>query len=162
MNAFLSMRHYGLVTDAREFALSDIGKELLQTSTDGELIAMFATHILLHFNGIQLVEVVHSAQSRGDTLTVRRVANELLALGIDPGGTSGENINPMRLWLERAGVFKSTWTIDSDTVKRLTGATTDEISELAALPLRQQAILRALATVTEPGPHLGSKCDDGS
>ena len=77
---------------------------MLQTGTEADLLAIFASHILLNLNGVQLLEVVHSAQARGGTLTVRMVASELLALGIDPGGTSGKNINPLRLWLERAGV----------------------------------------------------------
>jgi hypothetical protein len=157
MNAFLSMRHYGLVTADKKFKLTDIAEELLKTSTEEELNEAFAKHILSNLHGLQLIEVIDSLHARGESINVSKVAGELLAVGITSGGSSGEDINPMRLWLERVGVLTNTWTIDSAVLKRLTGASTDEISELVALPAQQQAILRAIATVTETPPHLGSK-----
>jgi hypothetical protein len=157
MNAFLSMRQYGLVTADKAFKLTKIAEELLETTTEEELNEAFAKHILLNLHGLQLIEIVDSLHARGESINVSKVTRELLAVGITSGGSSGEDINPMRLWLERAGVLTNKWTIDSAVLKKMTGASTDEISELVALPTQQQAVLRALATVTEPPPLLGSK-----
>jgi hypothetical protein len=157
MNAFLAMRQYGLVTSDIDFNLTEIAEELLETGNEDELNETFAKHILLNLHGLQIIEVIDSLHARGESVNVSKVARELLAVGIAAGGSSGENINPMRLWLERAGVLKNTWTVDSAVLRELTGASAEEISELVALPEEQQAILRALATVTETPPYLGSK-----
>ena len=157
MNAFLAVRSHGLVTDSTPFALTPVGKSLITTKTDEELNAAFAKHLLLKHHGIQMLEVIESLQARGEEVNGAAIVRELTAVGIDPGGSSGENLNPMRLWLERAGVLIDTWTIDSAVLKRLIGAAPDEISELVALPLAQQAFLRAIATVTDPPPLDGAK-----
>lgn len=157
MNCFLSMRWHGLVAgDASSFTLTDLADDLLATKSEKALVNRFATYLLLEQYGLQLVEVVDSLQSRGQGVTVPRVAAELQLLGIDAGGKSGENVNPMRLWLERAGVFSGTWNIDSTVLKSLVGASTKEISELVALPPQQQAFLRAMATLSDPPPYDGA------
>jgi len=157
MNAFLSMRHYGLITEKDKYSLTEVAEQLLATLSDEEMIDAFARHILLDLNGLQLVEVVTSLTARGISLNAEKVGEELSAIGIDPGGSSGENVNPMRLWLERAGVFTGTWSVDSSAVRRLIGASPEEVSELASLPEDQQALLRALATISDPPPLLGNK-----
>lgn len=157
MNCFLSMRHYGLVESTKgSYVLTGLATDLLSTKTEDELLATFARHILLNLNGLQMVEVIDSLHARGRTVKAESVASELLAIGIEPGGTSGENINPLRLWLEKAGVVDK-WDIDAAAVKRLTGAAPDEISDLVALPRDQQALLRALATTTDVPPIDGNK-----
>ena len=130
MNCFLSMRAHGLVAGDNPYTLTDLAAELLATDTEDALNAIFAQHLLLEMHGLQLVEVVDSLQAHAEKVTVPRVAAELQALDIDPGGRSGENVNPMRMWLERAGLLKGKWIIDSAVLKRLVGASTDELSEL--------------------------------
>ena len=152
MNTFLSMRWHGLVAGDDPYTPTDLATSLLDEPTDQALVMAFAKHLLLNLNGLQLVETVDSIEARGQTVTVARVASELTALGIDPGGSSGENVNPMRLWLERAGVLDG-WVIDSTVLKQLIGASIGEISELVSMPAQQQAFLRALASVTDPSPH---------
>lgn len=156
MNTFLAGRHYGLITPGDDYALTELGKKLLATETDQEFNDLFAQHILLHLNGLQMLEVVDSLQARGESVNASKVVEGLSALGIDPGGDSGENINPMRLWLEKAGVL-TRWTINPAAVKRLTGASTAEISEIVDLDERQQAFLRALATITDEESPVASK-----
>jgi hypothetical protein len=152
MNTFLSMRAHGLVAGNDPYTVTDLAIELRREPTDSALEAAFAKHLLLNLNGLQLLEVIESLEARGQTVTVARIVDELLALGIDPGGSSGENLNPMKLWLERAHVLNG-WTIDSAVLKQLTGASITEVSELVSMPAPQQAFLRALATVTDPPPH---------
>ncbi len=160
MNCFLAMSHYGLIErDKASYQLTDLANDLLATKTDEILLAMFAQHILLNLNGLQLIEVIDSLHARGRRIKAETVASELLALGVEPGGPSGENINPMRLWLEKAGVINR-WDIDAGVLKKLTGAAPDEISDLVALPEDQQAILRALATTTDTPPIDGNKLRD--
>lgn len=52
---------------------------------------------------------------------------------------------------------KGKWTIDPDIVKRLTGASTGEISEIVDLDRAQQAFLRALATYTDEESPVAAK-----
>ncbi|NEN05851.1 hypothetical protein G3T36_08190 [Diaminobutyricibacter tongyongensis] len=155
-NAFLALRAHGLVSGNESFVLTPLAERLLGTRSEGELHAIFATHLLLEHQGIQLVEVVESLQARGERVTASRVARDLTAIGVYPGGKSGENINPMRLWLAKAGVFTQDWTISESTLKGLIGATAGELAVLTALPLTQQALLRAMATVTDVPPLSGA------
>ncbi|WP_354263811.1 hypothetical protein [Arthrobacter sp. OAP107] len=160
MNAFLSMRHYGLLaTDDNEYGLSSLGEDLLKTEDEQAFYERLGQHILLNLHGLQVVEAVHSLQAGGVKVTVAAVAQELTTLGIDSGGDSGENINPLRLLLERAGVFtgKGQWTINAAVVKKLTGASTGEIVEIVGLSKPQQAFLRALATYTDEESPVASK-----
>ncbi|MCI9872785.1 hypothetical protein [Arthrobacter humicola] len=160
MNAFLAMRSYGLVTGDKEYALTALGEDLLKTQGETAFHERLGQHILLNLHGLQVVEAVHSLQSRGVNVKVETVAQELTTVGIGSGGDSGENINPLRLLLERAGVFiagKGLWTIDSAVVKKLTGASTAEISEIVDLTKPQQAFLRALATYTDEESPMASK-----
>ena len=157
MNTFLSARQYGLITADDEYSLTELGMRLLLTETDHDFNALFAQHILFHLNGLQLVEVVDSLRSRGETVTTAKVVEGMDALGIDSGGDSGENINPMRLWLERAGVFVTKWELNQDVLRELTGASTADISEIVDLDESLQAFLRALATVTDSEPPVASQ-----
>jgi hypothetical protein len=160
MNAFLAMRFYRLVTEDEEYALTTLGEDLLKTENEQAFHERLGRHILLNLHGLQVVEAVDSLQSRGVNVNVETVAQELTTLGIKSGGDSGEDINPLRLLLERAGVFvagKGHWTIDSAVVKKLTGASTAEISEIVDLTKSQQAFLRALATYTDEESPVASK-----
>lgn len=152
MNTFLAMRSYRLITEGDDYTLTVLGKDLLNTEDEQAFLERFGQHILLNLHGLQVVEVVASLQSRGVAVKVETVAQELSVLGIESGGDSGENINPLRLWLESAGVFMASegrWTIDSDVVAKLTGASTSELSDIVDLDRQQQAFLRALATYTD-------------
>lgn len=152
MNTFLSMRAHGLVAGNDPYTQTDLGIALLKEPTDQAREAAFAKHLLLNLNGLQFLEVIDSLEARGQSVKVPRIVGELVALGIDPGGASGENVNPMKLWLERVGVLNG-WTIDSTVLKQLTGASITEISDLVSMPVPQQVFLRALATVTDKPPH---------
>lgn len=156
MNAFLAMRHYGLIeggTSSVPFRLTETGQQLHALRGEpAKLLAAFARHILTNLHGLQVLEVIESMRARGQQPTVPGLATELLALGIEPGSASGENLNPFLMWLRRAGVLKG-WNIDDPTLQSLIGATSGQITELAALPLAHQAILLALATMSGSPPY---------
>lgn len=156
MNAFLSMRAYGLVQggDTKEpFHLTDVGDALYKVrKSPAKLLSIFAEHVVNRLHGLQVLEVIESVQARGEAVKAARVAQELLALGIDPGSTSGEHINPLRMWLEQAGLLKG-WEIQDAALRHVTGSGMAEITELAALPTRHRAFLLALATMTGSAPY---------
>lgn len=155
MNAFLSMRSYGLVEggDAtRALALTAVGRELHRLRRRPRaLLDRFAEHILTELRGVQLLEVIDSLTARGVRVRVAAVADELQALGIDPGSSSGEAINPLRMWLDRAGVLRG-WEIDDASLSRVSGSDITTITELASLSLRHRAFLLALASMTGAPP----------
>jgi hypothetical protein len=156
MNAFLSMRAYELVGggDAKQpFRLTQEGQALLKLSASPKKqLARFAEHIVTRLHGVQLLEVIDSLRARGVKVRVSTVADELLALGVDPGSTSGEHINPLRMWLERAELLKG-WEIQDPALRHIGGAGIADITELAALHVRHRAFLLALATVTGGPPY---------
>lgn len=106
MNCFLAMRSYGLITDGEDYKLTDLADELLAKDTKQSFNERFARHILLNLHGMQVVEAVDSLQARGVKVRVESVVEELTALGIGSGGDSGEDLNPLRLWLERGGCVR--------------------------------------------------------
>jgi hypothetical protein len=157
MNAFLSIRQYGLIVGGSStedpFRLTEVGQSLHDLAgSPAALLEAFAEHILSALNGLQLLEVVESLRARGVTVTVGRVADELLAIGIDPGARSGENINPLRMWLEKAGILRR-WQVEEESLRRLAGTGMADITELASLPLRHRAYLLALSTMTDAPPY---------
>lgn len=154
-NTFLAMRDYGLIEDsAGEFDLSEIGKQLLSRIDDrAAMYRFFARHILTELHGIQLVEVCRSRLARGEPLTAAGIAADLRALDIDPGGERGEKLNPMRLYLEKAGIFKNRWEVDDDALETVLGIRSATLEALADLPLTHRAFLRAMATMSGPSPY---------
>jgi hypothetical protein len=158
LNLFLSLRHYGLVEGGDTgipFTLTTKGREIHSTRGKQAKVDLLAEHILTNLRGMQMLEVISSVQSQGRRVTVAEVARALRGIGVDPGGSSGENINPLKLWLEQAGVLNG-WEIDNSTLKRIVGASSDEISDLAALPVGQRALLLALASMSGRPPFIAA------
>jgi hypothetical protein len=158
LNLFLSLRSYALVEGGERgvpYALSATGRGIRSIRGKRAKLDKLAEHILTNLSGMQMLEAISSIQSQGRTVTVHEVARVLRGIGVDPGGSSGENINPMRLWLEQAGVLNG-WEIDNVTLKRIVGASADEISDLAALPVEQRALLLALASMSGSPPFVAA------
>lgn len=154
-NTFLAMRNYGLIeTSAGGFDLSEIGNQLLDLVEDETALNhLFARHILTELHGIQLVEVCRSRLARGEPLTAAGIATDLRALDIDTGGERGEKLNPMRLFLEEAGVFKNGWEVDDDALEIVLGIGGSTLEALVDFSLAHRAFLRAMATMSGPGPY---------
>lgn len=158
LNLFLSLRKYALVEGGEPgvpYALTATGRSIRSARSKRAKLDLLAEHILTNLRGMQMIEVIASIQSQGRTVTVAEVAKGLRGIGIDPGGSSGELVNPMRLWLEQAGVLNG-WEIDNAALKRIVGASADEISDLAALPLEQRALLLALASMSGRPPFVAA------
>lgn len=108
LNLFLSLRSYALIEGGERgvpYTLSATGRGIRSIRGKRAKLDVLAEHILTNLSGMQMLEAISSIQSQGRTVTVSEVARVLRGIGVDPGGSSGENINPMRLWLEQANVL---------------------------------------------------------
>lgn len=155
MNTRIAMQQYGLLDDTCR--LTQVGERLYDLRADSVgLHEEFARHILLRLHGSQLVQAVQVLSARGVSLTAGTIAEQLEMMGVDAGGRSGEKLNPMRLWLERAGVFPHDWAVDTSAFERLLGIATDTVDALAGLSPEQRAYLMALASLPNPSDSRSS------
>lgn len=64
MNCFLSLRAYKVIEDseiARQYQLSNFGKQILQCSRNNEDISkIFARHILVNLTGMSLLKAIEA------------------------------------------------------------------------------------------------------
>ncbi|MGH2731619.1 MAG: hypothetical protein ACRDJG_01505, partial [Actinomycetota bacterium] len=155
MNTRIAMQQYGLL-DAH-CQLTKVGRQL-EAMPDGskDLYEGFARHILLDCHGAQLLQAVATAISRNVALTAPNIAEQLAMMGIDAGGRSGEKLNPMRLWLEKVGVFRKRWEIDEIAVERILGTPPATIEVLAGLTWEQRQFLAALTSILGPEKQYSS------
>lgn len=153
MNTRLSMQQYGLLE--KDCTFTDIGTELHSQRTGPEdLYRRFAHHILLRCYGNQLLQAIRILRDRGLPITAPSLAEQLDRMGVEPGGRSGEKLNPMRLWLEKAGVFTRDWELDERRVEEVLGLDSQSMDSLSALTSEQRAFLQALARVpSSEAPH---------
>jgi site-specific DNA-methyltransferase (cytosine-N4-specific) len=62
----------------------------------------------------------------------------------------------MRLWLEKAGVFSSGWSVNETRLREVLGASTEEVEVLAKLTPEQRTYLKTLANMGGAGPYLSN------
>lgn len=153
-NVKLGMQAYGLLD--KEGHLTDFGKELLSLqNNESEMYKRFTRHILLHLNGLNLVQCVLDIQSSGESVDLQKLRNWLHERGIHfPRG--GKHPSMMRLWLEKAGVFTSGWFVDETRLKEISGISTDDLETLSQFTLEQKAYLKTLANIGESMSHISS------
>lgn len=152
MNCRLGLKAYGIVDES--YALTQLGKRLADLGRNpSELYDALATHILLNLNGMNLIQCIRDMNAAGQKITLQTLRNSLEERDIHfPSG--GKHPSMMRLWLEKAGVFKGgLWRIDEDRVASLLGTKTDDFAELQGMTGEQKAFLRALANSGESGPQ---------
>ncbi len=151
MNLRLSLQNY-LILD-RELALTDVGNFLYSLRQNTErLYEELAKHILLHLNGLNLVQCVQDMRYAGEKVTLLTLRQALMERGIyfPRGGTHASN---MRIWLEKAGVFKRGWRVNESKLQQLIGMASSELDALAQFTPEQKDFLKTLANVGERGPH---------
>lgn len=150
-NTKLGMQAYGLLD--KDGHLTEIGKHLLSCiGNDNKLYNEFAKHILLHLHGLTLVQCVIDIQISGETVDLVKLRTWLEERGVHfPRG--GKHPSSMRLWLEKAGVFKSGWNIDEGKLKLLSGLNSDDLEALAGLSLEQKTYLKTLANLNDGTGH---------
>jgi hypothetical protein len=150
-NTKLSMIAYSLID--RDANLTDFGKRLYDLRlNEPELYSEFGKHILLNLNGMTVVQCVRDIYSSGETITLQKLREWLDERGLHfPRG--GKHPSIMRLWLEKAGVFTSGWTINEKRLKELTGTSLSEFDDLAVFSTEQRAYIRTLANLDGIGTY---------
>lgn len=148
MNVRLGMTAYGLI-DRETCSLTDIGKRLYEIREDhGELYKALARHILLHLNGVTLIQCIQDMQSAGEPVTLVSLRAWLAERGVS-FPSAGTHPSKMRLWLEKAGVFHSgsSWRINEARLEDVLGIAPQEIEALTQFTPEQRAYLKALANM---------------
>lgn len=147
-NVRLGLQSYGIID--KGLNLTKFGENLVNTDTDESAYEHLARHILLNLRGSVFVETIRDMQGMGDQITLNTLRQSLADRGIHTS-PANKSMSVMRLWLERAGVFRSGYDIDIARYELLLGAMSDEIRVLARLPGPQRAYLRALAALADSG-----------
>lgn len=150
-NTKLGMQAYGILDQSGN--LTEFGNHLLALTDNHEVLyTEFARHILLNLHGFTLVQCVLDIQSSGEKVDLITLRTWLEDRGIHfPRG--GKHPSIMRLWLEKAGVFKSVWQIDEEILKQLTGMDGAELDVLAGFSPEQKAYLKTLANLNDGKEH---------
>ena len=150
-NTKLGMIAYGLVD--RRVNLTELGAKLYGLRKDeSALYRELARHILLKLHGVTLVQCVQDIQASGEQVDLVKLRQWLGERGIHfPSG--GKHPSIMRLWLEKAGVFRGGWTVDETALKQIMGVGSEEVEILAGFTAEQGAYLKALANLAGEGPY---------
>lgn len=144
-NCKLGMIAYGVID--RDVNLTDFGKRLYSIREDKPLLYQtFAKHILLHLHGVNLIQCILDIQAGGNTVTLVNLREWLEERGIHfPSG--GKHPSIMRLWLEKAGIFKQRWQVDEIRYNEILGITDEDVEVLTTFSPQQKAYLKTLANV---------------
>ncbi len=151
-NTKLSLRAYGLI-GAKDAMLSEIGKELYTLRNDKHVLhETFARHILKNRQGMNFVQCVLDMHAAGEEIDLTKLRRWLQERGIAvPRG--GKHMSTLRLWLEKAGVFVTSYRVDQIRLKEILGLDMEEFEALATFTPEQRAYLKAVANIDGGGPH---------
>lgn len=153
-NTKLGMQAYGLLDKSGH--LTECGIHLLSiVGNEQKLHEEFARHILLNLHGLNLVQCVLDIQASGDNVNLLILREWMEERGVHfPRG--GKHPSSMRLWLEKAGVFKTSWQVDESVLKLLSGIDSVELDVLADFSPEQKAFLKTLANINDGNGHLSN------
>jgi len=143
-NCKLGLIAYGIIE--RSGCFTEFGRHLHDIRKNEQILyRTLARHILLHLNGMTMVQCIQDMILAGEEVNLTTLRNGLAERGVrfPPGG---KHPSIMRLWLAKAGVFVgSRWQIDTMRLQEVLGANPNEFGVLARFTAEQRAFLRALA-----------------
>lgn len=144
-NCKLGMIAYGIID--RNANLTKFGTKLYEIrNNETELYQTLAKHILLKRHGINMVQCILDIQVSGADVTLIKLRSWLADRGIHfPSG--GKHPSIMRLWLEKAGVFKTGWHVDETRFEEILGTGLNEIETLSSFSPEQKAYLKTIANL---------------
>jgi site-specific DNA-methyltransferase (cytosine-N4-specific) len=152
-NTKLGMIAYGIID--REGNLTEIGNQLLDLKDDDTaLYDALARHILLHLNGMRMIQCIQDMVAAGESVNLTSL-REALAVRDMHYPSGGKHPSMMRLWLAKAGIFVGErWQVNEVRVQEVLGVASDEFDILAHFTEEQRAFLRALANtgIVTPQP----------
>lgn len=154
-NCKLGMISYGIID--RNANLTKFGEELYKIREDKTILfEELAKHILRNLHGINLVQCILDMHISGEDVNLVNLRTWLEERGIHfPSG--GKHPSIMRLWLEKAGIFKKNWQVNNERFEELLGATTKELEILAELTPEQKSYLKTLANLGTTGPFVSNE-----
>jgi site-specific DNA-methyltransferase (cytosine-N4-specific) len=139
------MAAYGLIDDTARF--TDLGWQLYELRADEQdLYRTLARHLLLNVSGIALIECLLDMQRAGESPSLPTIREALEERGVHTS-TAGKSISLLRLWLGKAGLFRSQWVPNTKAYHELLGRSEEEISSLTDLTGGQKAVLKMLASL---------------
>jgi hypothetical protein len=141
-NVLIGMSQCGLF-DLDKSRLTGLGAELHALPTDDERHAAFAKHLLVNCHGDDLIDVVQMIRDRGETVTNQAIRDELRSRGFSVTENSGD-ASKIRMWLEKAGIADSNWTINDATLTGIIGVTSDALASWRARSRAERAFLEQL------------------
>lgn len=150
-NTKLAMRAYGVI-EVDSARLTPFGEQLYAIRNQkNHLYATFARHILLNLHGHTLLECIRDMQAAGEQVTLIKLRQWLGDRGVTfPRG--GKHPSIMRLWLEKAGVFRTGWQIDEARLEAILGHSHEELEALSVLTPEQRTYLMTLVNLDADGP----------
>lgn len=153
LNTYIALREYRIAVEneiieekakRKVVTLTDIGQEMYHAPTKEEFYKIFARHILNDLHGIVMIDAINDLNKMGEKVTASSIAEIMVLKGYDAGGTNGEKLNPIKLWLERAGIFLEgkTWSYDYRKLEEVLGVGIEKIEALKTLTKEQVAFLQ--------------------
>jgi len=142
MNCRLGLKAYGIIDE--NSVITDLGEKLfLLKDHTQELYKEFARHILLNLNGMAFVQCIRDMFLASEDVNLTSLRHALAERGLFyPSG--GKHPSIMRLWLEKAGVFKKGWSVDNEKINEVLGFE-DNMEALRSLSPLQRAFILSLA-----------------
>lgn len=154
-NTKLSLRAYGLI-DEQDTTLSGVGRTLYDLRDDISVLhETFARHILMNCQGMNFVQCILDMHASGEEIDLNKLRHWLQERGIVvPRG--GKHMSTLRLWLEKSGVFISSYRVDQTRLNRILGLDVEEFEALATFTPEQRAYLKAIVNLDGDGPHFSN------
>lgn len=142
---------YGLL-EPGTYVITPFGKRLRKLKPPA-LYDEFARHILHNLGGLRVVEAIQQMQYEGLAVTGDSLAEYLTNQGFRVGEHNTQ-INTLRMWLAKAGLFASTtsrgsgvWEVDPLRKRALLGLDDEEIAALVELNEQQRAFALTLCAL---------------
>ncbi|MGH9795237.1 MAG: restriction endonuclease [Candidatus Acidiferrales bacterium] len=150
-NCKLGMQAYGIIDD--DATLTELGERLHSLrQSENQLYAALARHILLELHGMTLIQCIRDMQASAEPIDLIRLREWLEERGVHfPRG--GRHSSSMRLWLEKAGIFRSGWALNEAVLSKVLGIDEQQFEVLTALSPEQRAFVKALMNLGGPGPY---------
>ena len=147
-NVLVGMKGYGLVAfDTNR--LTPVGAALLAEPNETQRSRAFATHILKHTHGIEVLRAIRNLRARGVKVKKLSLVDELRREGFSTLPRATLYHMTVLAWLRTAGVLTGRYDIDDAKVGDLAGVSLAQVDEWEGLTRRQQAFLQTLRRLAD-------------
>lgn len=152
---------YGLLLRST-YEVTPLCKHLASLSGQ-DLYREFARHVLLECGGLRVVQAIQEMEIDGLDITGDSLSRYLTDQGF-PISEHNTQINTLRMWLARAGLFpdgrRNAWKLDKLRLDELLGFTDEDIAILGDLEEDQRAFVLALCRINPAGAYRASDVRD--